>query len=131
MNFRADIFLRVARGRCPACAERIPPSPCWDIAPACSHCGLVLRRPGGFFLGSLVWNYGLIAFGGIPVLAVLTHGLHWLTWKQAVWVAVILGLALPWFIHRLAWRLWIASYYGFLPELIESDRRSDSGSPRG
>lgn len=126
MNFRPDIFLRVARGHCPACAERIPASPPWDIAPACSRCGLVLRRPGGFFLGSLVWNYGLIAFGGIPILAVLTHWLHWLTWRQAVWAAVVLGLSLPWLIHRLAWRLWIASYYGFLPEQVEVDRKADS-----
>ena len=126
MNFQPDIFLRVARGCCPSCGGRIPKSPPWDIAPACDSCGLVLRRPGGFFLGSLVWNYGLIAFGGIPVLAVLTHWLHWFSWRQAVWVAVILGLTLPWFIHRLAWRLWIATYYGFLPEQVEVDRRSDT-----
>ncbi|MFZ9201405.1 MAG: hypothetical protein ACO23N_03120 [Opitutales bacterium] len=126
MNFRPDVFLAAARGHCPACRERMPASPPWDIAPACDHCGLVLRRPGGFFLGALVWNYGLIAFGGIPVLTVLTYGLHWLTWKQAAWAGVVLGLSLPWLIHRLAWRLWIASYYAFLPELLEVDRRSDS-----
>lgn len=126
MTFRTDIFLRVVRGHCPSCDARIPGSPPWDIAPACAGCGLVLRRPGGFFLGALVWNYGLIAFGGIPALAVLTYGLDWLTWRQTVWIAVTLGMTLPWFIHRLAWRLWIASYYGFLPEQIAVDRKADA-----
>jgi hypothetical protein len=43
-----------------------------------------------------------------------------------VWVAVTLGLTLPWFLHRLAWRLWIASYYCFLPEQIAVDQKADT-----
>ncbi len=77
-------------------------------------------------MGALVWNYGMIAFGGIPLLALMTYGLNWLTWKQAVWVAVTLGLTLPWFLHRLAWRLWIASYYCFLPDQIAVDQKADT-----
>ena len=114
MSFRPDILLRAARGRCPACDRALPPSPPWDIPPACPGCALVLRRPGGFFLGALVWNYGLIAFGALPLL--LAAGLlGWVSWRQAAWAAAGAGLLLPWFLHRLAWRLWLGTYYGFLP----------------
>jgi len=126
MPFRSEIFTLIARGHCPFCKESIPSSPSWDIAPVCTHCGLVFRRSSGFFLGALVWNYGMIAVGGIPLLALMTYGLNWLTWKQAVWVAVTLGLTLPWFLHRLAWRLWIASYYCFLPDQIAVDQKADT-----
>ena len=114
MTFRADLFLRAARGRCPRCDASLPPSPPWDVAPACGHCGLVLRRHGGFFLGALVWNYGLIAFGYLPLL--LIPGLAgWLGWKAVAWAAVAGGLVIPWFLHGLAWRLWIGTFYAFLP----------------
>lgn len=122
MSFRADLLLRAALGRCPACGRDLPPSPPWDIPPRCLGCGLVLRRPGGFFLGALVWNYGLIAFGVLPILLVALSR-DWLTPRQAAYAALAAGLTLPWFLHRLAWRLWIGTYYGFLPGQLgrESD----------
>ena len=117
MSFRADLFLRVARGNCPRCAARLPPAPPWDVAPSCGACGLVLRRPGGFFLGALVWNYGLIAFGYLPLL-LIPGALGWMGWKSVAIAAAAGGLLLPWFLHGLAWRLWIGTYYGFLPEQL-------------
>jgi len=114
VSFRADILLRAARGRCPACERPLPPSPPWDIPSACPGCRLVLRRPGGFFLGALVWNYGLIAFGILPLLLVAVLS-GWLTGRQAAWAALAAGMALPWFLHRLSWRLWLGTFYGFLP----------------
>lgn len=120
MSFRADILLRAARGRCPACARPLPPSPPWDIPPACPGCGLVLRRHGGFFLGALVWNYGLVAFGILPLLLVAVLS-GWLTGRQAAWAALAAGMALPWFLHRLAWRLWLGTFYGFLPGQLRGE----------
>ncbi len=121
MSSRADIFLRAARGRCPACDRPLPPSPAWDIPAACPECGLVLRRPGGFFLGALVWNYGLIAFGFLPLLLVAGI-LGWISWRQAAYAAGLAGLLLPWLLHRLAWRLWIGTYYAVLPGQLEAGR---------
>ena len=117
MSFRADLFLRIARGNCPRCAARLPAAPPWDVAPSCGACGLVLRRPGGFFLGALVWNYGLIAFGYLPLL-LIPGALGWMGWKSVAIAASAGGLLLPWFLHGLAWRLWIGTYYGFLPEQL-------------
>jgi hypothetical protein len=114
VTFRFDILLRSARGRCPRCDTPLAPSPPWDIPPRCGSCGLLLRRPGGFFLGALVWNYGLIAFGVLPLL-LAAGSLGWLTWRQVAAGALAAGLVLPWFLHRLAWRLWIGVHYGFLP----------------
>lgn len=114
MSFRADLLLRAARGKCPRCAARLPSAPPWDVAQACAACGLVLRRQGGFFLGALVWNYGLIAFGYLPLL-LIPGAMGWIGWRTVALAAAVGGLLLPWFLHGLAWRLWIGTYYGFLP----------------
>lgn len=117
MSFQPAVFVRAARGRCPSCEGILPPSPPWDTPPRCPGCGFVLRRAGGFFLGALVWNYGLIAFGVLPLL-LATAGLGWVSWRQAGWAAAACCVALPWLLHGLAWRLWLGTYYGFLPEQL-------------
>lgn len=117
MNVQPHLFWQVALGRCPRCAATLPKAPPWNVAPQCGHCALILRRPGGFFLGALVWNYGLIAFGYLPLL-LIPGLLGWVGWKPLVWAAVIGGLVLPWLIHGLAWRLWIGTYYTWLPEQL-------------
>ncbi len=117
MNVQPHLFWQVARGRCPRCAMALPKAPPWNVAPQCGDCGLILRRPGGFFLGALVWNYGLIAFGYLPLL-LIPGLLGWVSWKPLVWAAVMGGLVLPWLIHGLAWRLWIGTYYTWLPDQL-------------
>ena len=77
----------------------------------------MLRREGGFFLGALVWNYGLVAFGALPLLlAAVALGL--LAPRQAGWLALGACLVLPWLLHRLAWRLWLGTYYACLPDQL-------------
>ncbi|MGA0133803.1 MAG: hypothetical protein ACO3ND_05555 [Opitutales bacterium] len=127
MAFRPGIFLRCARGCCPDCAEPLPGG--WagmlSVPPVCSGCGLSLRRGGGFFLGAMVWNYGLIAFGALPVLAVL-HLCGLLGRAASVQAAVAAALLLPVALNGIAWRLWLGTYYGFLPEQLPSEgRRAD------
>lgn len=117
MNVQPHLFWQVARGYCPRCAAKLPAAPTWNVAPACEACGLVLRRHGGFFLGALVWNYGLIAFGYLPLL-LIPGLLGWLNWKQLIWAAVIGGMVLPWLIHGFAWRLWIGTYYTWMPDQL-------------
>jgi hypothetical protein len=122
MRFRFDVFQRCARGACPDCGAPGQLAGIVTIRERCTACGMVLRRREGFFLGAMVWNYGLTAFGLLPVLLVL-RAYAWIGFAAAVWLAVAVILIVPWLIHGVAWRLWLATYYGFLPEQLPSSGR--------
>ncbi len=122
MRFRHDLFLRCARGGCPDCGAAGQLKGLATIPDRCSACGMVLRRREGFFLGAMVWNYGLTAFGLLPVLLLL-RAYGWIGFAAAVWLAVAVLLLVPWLIHGFAWRLWLGTYYGFLPEQLPSSGR--------
>ena len=125
MRFRLDLFLRCARGACPDCGAPGQLAGMATIRDRCAACGMVLRRREGFFLGAMVWNYGLTAFGLLPVLLVL-RAYDWVSFATAVKLAIAVILLVPWLIHGFAWRLWLGTYYGFLPgQLPSSGRRLD------
>ena len=80
---------------------------------------MVLRRKEGFVLGAIVWNYGLTAFGVLPVLLFcLSQG--WVSGLTAMKIAAATALIVPPFIHALAWRLWLGTYYAWLSEQLPS-----------
>jgi hypothetical protein len=92
---------------------------------ACGHCGMVLRRKEGFFLGAIVWNYGLTAFGVLPIL-LFCLSQSWVSGLTAMKIAAVTALIVPPFIHAFAWRLWLGTYYGSLPaQLPSSSLRTD------
>lgn len=130
MQFRADIFWRSARGRCPDCGGAIRGADdrtgrfarLWDTPTHCAGCGMTLRRKEGFFLGAIVWNYGLTAFGVLP-LVLLAYRLDWVSATVAVRLAIAAIFVVPPLIHALAWRLWVGTYYGFLPDQLPSGGR--------
>lgn len=130
MQFRADIFWRSARGRCPDCGGAIRGADdrtgrfarMWDTPTHCAGCGMTLRRKEGFFLGAIVWNYGLTAFGVLP-LVLLAYRLDWVSATVAVRLAIAAIFVVPPLIHALAWRLWVGTYYGFLPDQLPSGGR--------
>lgn len=122
MRFRLDLFLRCARGGCPDCAAPGQLAGTATIRDRCAVCGMVLRRREGFFLGAMVWNYGLTAFGLLPLLLAL-RAADWISFATAVKLAVAVILLVPWLIHGIAWRLWLGTYYGFLPEQLPSAGR--------
>ena len=129
MSFRSDIFWRSACGNCPDCGKplRFADSSTLfqrlsNIPDTCSNCGLVLRRKEGFFLGAMVWNYGLIAFGVLPIV-LFSVKQQWLSIDSAVKLAIAVALLLPPFLHALAWRFWLGTYYGFLPDQLPSGGR--------
>jgi hypothetical protein len=131
MAFRSDLFFRCARGRCPDCGEpmRAPTagflSRFLNTPDVCGHCGMVLRRKEGFFLGAIVWNYGLTAFGVLPVL-LFCFAQGWIGGLTAVKIAAATALVVPPFIHAFAWRLWLGTYYGWLPgQLPSASARTD------
>ena len=130
MAFRADIFWKSACGRCPDCGAPIRAAEdkagrfarLWDTPTHCAGCGMTLRRKEGFFLGAIVWNYGLTAFGVLP-LVLAAYRLGWLDGAWAVRLAVAAIFVVPPLIHAFAWRLWVGTYYGFLPDQLPSGGR--------
>ena len=130
MAFRADIFWKSACGRCPDCGAPIRAADdktgrfarLWDTPTHCAGCGMTLRRKEGFFLGAIVWNYGLTAFGVLP-LVLAAYRLGWLDGAWAVRLAVAAIFVVPPLIHAFAWRLWVGTYYGFLPDQLPSSGR--------
>jgi len=86
---------------------------------------MVLRRHDGFFLGALVWNYGMTSFGALP-LTVLAWKLGWVPPKVALGIAVALCLTLPVLLYRLSWRIWLALYYACLPEQLPANGARDT-----
>jgi hypothetical protein len=83
---------------------------------------MTLRRKEGFFLGAIVWNYGLTAFGVLP-LVLGAYRLGWVGGDCAVRLAVGAIFVVPPLIHAFAWRLWIGTYYGFLSDQLPSGGR--------
>ena len=111
MAFRTDIFWKSACGRCPDCGAPIRAAGdqtgwfarLWDTPARCAGCGMTLRRKEGFFLGA--------------------YRLGWVGGDWAVRLAVGAIFVVPPLIHAFAWRLWIGTYYGFLPDQLPSGGR--------
>jgi hypothetical protein len=130
MQFRSDIFWKSACGHCPDCGAKVRgSSDCtgwlarlWDTPATCGGCGMTLRRKEGFFLGAIVWNYGLTAFGVLP-LVLLAQSLEWIGSVWAIRLAVGAIFLVPPLIHAFSWRLWIGTYYAFLPDQLPSGGR--------
>lgn len=130
MQFRSNIFWKSACGRCPDCSAKVRGSAdrtgwlarLWDTPAHCSGCGMTLRRKEGFFLGAIVWNYGLTAFGVLP-LVLLAQRLEWIGSVWAIRLAVGAIFLVPPLIHAFSWRLWIGTYYAFLPDQLPSGGR--------
>jgi len=130
MKFRADIFWNSACGRCPDCGAGTRSvsdqtgwlARLWDTPATCGGCGITLRRKEGFFLGAIVWNYGLTAFGVLPLL-LLAKSLEWIGSDGAIRLAIGAIFLVPPLIHAFSWRLWIGTYYAFLPDQLPSGGR--------
>jgi hypothetical protein len=130
MKFRADIFWKSACGRCPDCGAKIRSASdrtgwlarLWDTPATCGGCGMTLRRKEGFFLGAIVWNYGLTAFGVLP-LVLTAQRLSWIGSDGAIRLAIAAIFLVPPLVHGFAWRLWIGTYYAFLSDQLPSGGR--------
>ena len=130
MKFRPDIFWKSACGRCPDCGAKVRGASdqagwlarLWDTPATCASCGMTLRRKEGFFLGAIVWNYGLTAFGVLP-LVLTAQRLGWVGSDGAIRLAIAAIFLVPPLVHGFAWRLWIGTYYAFLSDQLPSGGR--------
>jgi hypothetical protein len=87
--------------RCPRCAAR------WD-------------RGNGFFLGAIVWNYGVTVFG-LLLWVVLAALYGWLPPSVAIGLGLVLAVVFPWIFYKWSWSLWLMSYYCALPHELPAN----------
>lgn len=109
-------------GRCPNCANRSLFAPkSLRVRECCPICELPFNPGGGFWLGPLVINYAISAFGFvIPILLLGLQGV--LPLGVAVVLAVSLGcLGLPLLLYRRSWAWWLMIYYSLLPHELPAN----------
>jgi uncharacterized protein (DUF983 family) len=102
--------------RCPGCGGRtlFEKGRLLKVNASCPVCGLRIERGDGEFLGPLVINYGLTAFGiVVPVIVLYAAGR--LGGAATLLIAFAASLAAPLLLYRLSWGWWLALYYLFLP----------------
>lgn len=76
----------------------------------------------GFYLSALVINYGLIVFGYIIPLMLLSYGLAFP--RSLLYSLMIFGsIVFPFWIYRWSWTLWLGTYYLFVPHLLPENEK--------
>ena len=122
---RYEILLRGLRVRCPNCGGRPIFRNWFHLHHRCPQCALELARGDGFFLGAMVWNYGLIVFGCLPILV----GLFFVGWINGTVLAVLslsADLLLPVVLYPWAWSLWLMTYFLALPNELPANAEADT-----
>lgn len=118
---RTEILSRGLHLRCPNCgAKSLFPARSLRIHERCPECGLELNSGEGFFLGPMVINYGIAAFGfAAPCILLWVAGVLPVGW--AFGLAAAGCVFLPIVLYRLSWSLWLMIYFWFLPERLPAN----------
>ncbi|WP_269540564.1 hypothetical protein [Cerasicoccus fimbriatus] len=121
---RWQIVTRGLTNRCPNCGGR-PIFRAWfKLCYRCPRCAMKMARSDGFFLGAVVWNYGLTVFGCLPLLlALYAAGVISLTTLGLIGATV--GVVVPAVIYPWAWSLWLMTYYWALPHELPANAGTD------
>lgn len=117
---RAQVVQRGLSLSCPNCGGRPIFRSWFRLHYRCPRCGLKLARSDGFFLGAMVWNYGLTVFGCFPVLFAL-YFLGLFSETMLAVLCVTVGLLVPPLIYQFAWSLWLMTYYWALPHELPAN----------
>lgn len=117
---RSQIILRGLLCRCPNCGGRKLFVHWLRLRPRCVHCGFKLTRSEGFFLGAMVWNYGLTVFGVLPFIIAATLA-GWLSVDMCIGACISAGIFMPAITYPWAWSLWLMSYYYILPHELPAN----------
>ncbi len=115
-----DVVSRGLRWRCPNCEGPLVFGPRMRLAQQCPQCGLRWDRGNGFFLGAMVWNYGVTVFGLLfwVVLAALRG---WISPPVAIGLGLAIALVFPLIFYKWSWVLWLTTYYTFLPNELPAN----------
>lgn len=119
---RLQVIERGLACQCPNCARRtlFVPGRLFKVNPTCTHCGLRIEKGDGAFLGPLVLNYAVTAFGFIvPVILLFTLGS--LGAAAALALCFVGALGLPLLLYRLSWGWWLMLYYFFLRDNLPAN----------
>jgi uncharacterized protein (DUF983 family) len=117
---QSQIIARGLRFQCPNCGAPLRFGRWMSLQPACPKCGARWDRGNGFFLGAMVWNYGVTVFGLIaPVALAFIRG--WLSLPVAMGLGLAIGLLFPWIFYKSSWSLWLTCYYFFLPDELPAN----------
>jgi len=101
------LIVRAARLRCPACGRGRIFAGWFTMHDACSDCGASFERGGGFFIGSIYFNYFLTALF-VTIIYFALYFSELLTDGQLVALTLCFALAFPVWFFRYARALWIA-----------------------
>jgi len=120
---REQILLRGLRNLCPNCGEPIRPKAGrrFQIEESCPRCGLVIDRGEGAFLGPLVVNYGVTAFGFVVPIIIL-YADQLLSSTATFLLAGGAALILPMLFYRWSWSWWVMIYYFIFAENLPANR---------
>jgi len=126
---RIQLIHRGLTNRCPNCGERtlFHAGTFFEVNRDCSHCGLIIERDEGFFLGSLSLNYGVTLVGFLtPVMLLAYSGVIGTT--LAIILAGVGSIGFPVLFYRSSRSWWLMNYYFFLPHhLLANQRTVDAG----
>jgi uncharacterized protein (DUF983 family) len=114
--------------RCPNCGQRtlFQPGRIFKVNESCPNCGLTIEKGDGAFLGPLVINYAVTAFGFI-IPVILLHVTGKLGASATLALCFVGALAVPLLLYRLSWGWWLMLYYLFLPDNLPSNLEGRSG----
>ncbi|WOO39852.1 DUF983 domain-containing protein [Rubellicoccus peritrichatus] len=117
---KSEILKRGLKIQCPNCGSKGLFRGWFRLRYRCTSCGLKLSRNEGFFLGAMVWNYGLIVFGIFPLILVIGF-IEWFSVQTIIYLCLAAGVIGPMLLYRWAWGLWLGSYYFFLPHELPNN----------
>ncbi len=108
------LVYRACRLRCPVCGQGKMFRNFVRMNQQCPYCGVKFEREGGFFLGSIYFNYGLTTLIIVPVYIVLmfsnAHTALNLSEEAFEWVlnggTLAFALLFPLWFYRYARSLW-------------------------
>lgn len=122
----SKIFFRGVAGKCPNCgaSKEYLFRTYFKTHRECQVCDLELHQDG-FYLSALVINYGLVVFGYIIPLLLLSYAVH--LPREVLFGAMFLGsIGFPFLIYRWSWTLWLGTYYLFIPHELPRNQEEES-----
>lgn len=119
-----EIIARGLSGSCPKCGERGLFRNWFKLQPSCTHCGLVLGKEDGFYLGTTSIGYVLaIIIVLIPICFLVVADVI------GVWTGVALGIVGSLLLVAAAYPLMLCAlitvYYLFRPQELEDEETEE------